>query len=136
MRARLFASRSCAWPVLAMSLLIILPGCGSTPAPAPPPDVEAAKKTLERALTSWQKGDDFGEMAKASPPLNVFDPKWKNGEKLTKFELQGPGTPKGAQQAFEVMLWLTNAKGKQTKEKVEYRVTTEPVESVARLIIN
>jgi hypothetical protein len=135
MRARLFASRASAWPVLAVSLLIVLPGCGSTPAPAPP-DVEAAKKTLERALTSWQKGDSFDDMAKASPPLFVMDPKWKRGDKLTKFELQGPGTPKGAQQAFEVMLWVTDAKRKQTKEKVEYKVSTEPVETVARVYLN
>ena len=134
MRARLFASRSCSWPVLAVSLLIVLPGCGSsTPAPAPP-DVEAAKKTLERALTSWQKGVALDDMGKASPPLLVMDPKWKSGDKLTKFELQGPGTPKGGQQTFEVMLWLTDAKRKQTKEKVEYRVSTEPVETVARLL--
>jgi hypothetical protein len=135
MRARLFASRSCSWPVLAVSFLIILPGCESIPAPAPP-SVEAATKTLERALTSWQNGDAFDGMEKASPPLRVFDPKWKSGDKLTKFELQGPGTPKGGQQAFEVMLWLTNVKGKQTKEKVEYRVSTEPVETVARLMFN
>jgi hypothetical protein len=65
---------------------------------AGPPNVEAATKTLERALISWQKGDALDGMEKASPPLKVFDPKWKSGDKLTKFELQGPGTPKGGQQ--------------------------------------
>jgi hypothetical protein len=135
MRSRLLASRAYACPVLAVSLLIVVPGCESIPAPAPP-NVEAATKTLERALTSWQKGDALDGMEKVSPPLRVFDPKWKSGDKLTKFELQGPGTPKGGQQAFEVMLWLTNAKGKQTKEKVEYRVSTDPVETVARLMFN
>ena len=34
------------------------------------------------------------------------------------------------------MLWLTNAKGKQTKELVEYRVGTNPVETVTRLIFD
>jgi hypothetical protein len=135
MRARVFASRSCAWPVLAASVLIVLSGCESIPAP-PPPDVDAAKQTLERALTSWQKGETLEGMEKASPPMKVSDPKWETGNKLTKFELQGPGTPKGGQQTFEVMLWVTNAKGKETKEKVEYRVSTNPVETVSRLIFN
>ena len=83
---------------------------------AAPPNLDAAKQTLERALTSWQKGETLEGVEKASPPIKVSDPKWESGDKLTKFELQGPGSPKGGQQAFEVMLWLTNAKGKQTKE--------------------
>ncbi len=125
---------------------MLLAGCGGVAPDRPsrvrehpgaaPPDVEAAKQTLERALTSWQKGDALEGMENASPPLKVFEPKWKSGDKLTKFELQGPGTPKGGQQAFEVMLWLTNVKGKQTKETVEYRVSTNPVETVARLMFN
>jgi hypothetical protein len=135
MRARLIASRSCSWPVLAVSILIVVSGCESIPAPAPP-DADAAKQTLERALTSWQKGEPLEAMEKASPPMKVSDPKWESGSKLTKFELQGPATPKGGQQTFEVMLWETSAKGKETKEKVEYRVSTTPVETVARLIFN
>jgi hypothetical protein len=34
------------------------------------------------------------------------------------------------------MLWVTDAKGKEKKEKVEYRVSTNPVETVTRLIFN
>ena len=66
MRSPLIASRSCSWPVLAVSLLIVLPGCESIPAPAPP-NVEAATKTLERALTSWQKGDALDGMEICQP---------------------------------------------------------------------
>ena len=135
MRERLFASRFRSWTVLAASVLIVLSGCESIPAP-PPPNLDAAKQTLERALTSWQKGETIDGMEKASPSIKVSDPKWEIGDKLTKFELKGPGAPKGSQQSFEVMLWLTNAKGKQTKELVEYRVSTNPVETVTRLIFN
>ncbi len=135
MRERLDASRVRSWPVLAAAVMMILSGCESIPAP-PPPDLDAARQALERALTSWQKGETLEGMEKASPPIKVSEPKWESGTKLTKFELQGPGTPKGGQQAFEVMLWLTNAKGKETKEKVEYRVSTNPVETVTRLIFN
>jgi hypothetical protein len=135
MRERLFASRFRPWPVLAVAVLIVLSGCESIPAP-PPPNLDEAKQTLEQALTSWQKGETLESVEKASPPIKVSDPKWESGNKLTKFELQGPGSPKGGQQAFEVMLWLTNAKGKQTKERVEYRVSTNPVGTVTRLIFN
>jgi hypothetical protein len=135
MRERLFASRFRSWPALAASVLIVVSGCESIPAP-PPPKLDQAKQTLERALTSWQKGETLEGMEKASPPIKVAEPKWQIGDKLTKFELQGSGAPKGGQQAFEVMLWLTNAKGKQVKELVEYRVSTNPVGTVTRLIFN
>jgi hypothetical protein len=135
MRERLFASRFRPWPVQAAFVLIVLSGCESIPAP-PPPNLDEAKQTLERALTSWQKGETLESVEKATPPIKVSDPKWESGNKLTKFELKGPGSPKGGQQAFEVTLWLTNAKGKQTKESAEYRVSTNPVGTVTRLIFN
>jgi hypothetical protein len=132
---RRFAPRFRRWPCLAMPLLMVFSGCGSTPTP-PPPNLDEAKQTLERALTSWKNGETAAGVEKASPPIKVSEPKWEGGDKLTKFELQGPGKPRGDQQSFQVMLWLTNAKGKQTKESVEYRVSTKPVETVTRLVFN
>jgi hypothetical protein len=135
MRARPFAFHLRSWPVLAVPVLIVLAGCGGTPA-APAPDHDAAKKTLERALSSWQNGETIEGLEKASPSIKVSEPSWERGDKLTKFELQGAGKPKGGQREFQVTLWLSNAKGKKTKEMVEYRVGIDPFETVTRLIFN
>jgi hypothetical protein len=135
MRARLFASRLRCCTVLAAPVLIVLAGCSGSPA-APAPDQDAAKQTLERALSSWQKGETVDGLAKASPSIKVSEPNWERGDKLTKFELQGSGKPKGGQRAFQVTLWLSNAKGKKTKEMVEYRVGNDPLETVTRLIFD
>jgi len=132
MRTRFFASHLRCCLVFAVPVLIVLPGCGGTPA-APAPDHDAAKQTLERALSSWQKGETVLGVEQASPSIKVSDPKWERGDKLTKFELQGTGKPKGGQRAFQVTLWLSNAKGKKTKELAEYRVGTDPLETVTRL---
>jgi hypothetical protein len=136
MRARPFAARSGSWPMLAAAVLIASCGCESVPAPPPPPDHDAAKQTLLRALSSWQKGETVEGMGKASPSIRVSEPKWEGGDKLTKFEVQGSGKPRGDQQSFQVTLWLTSAKGRSTKEVAEYLVSINPVESVTRLMFD
>jgi hypothetical protein len=135
MRARLFASHLRCCLAVAVPVLIVLSGCGGAPA-APAPDQDAAKQTLERALSSWQKGDTVDGLAKASPSIKVSEPNWERGDKLTKFELQGSGKPKGGQRAFQVTLWLSNTEGKKTKEMVEYRVATDQSETVTRLVFD
>jgi hypothetical protein len=121
--------------ILAPPALWALSGCGGNGAPdSPNPD--DAKQTLERALSAWQKGETVDALAKASPSIKVSEPNWERGDKLTTFELTGPGQPKGGQQAFRVKLSLTRAKGKQTKETAEYRVITHPYETVTRLIFD
>ena len=135
MRSRRFASLLRCCLILAAPALWALSGCGGNSAPDSP-NQDEAKQTLERALTAWQKGETVDALAKASPSIKVSEPNWERGDKLTTFELTGPGQPKGGQQAFRVKLSLTGAKGKQTKETAEYRVITQPYETVTRLIFD
>ncbi len=121
--------------MLAAPVFLVLSGCEGMPAP-PPPDKDAARQTLLRALASWQEGQTVERLAKASPSIKVSEPKWEGGNKLTRFELQGSGQPRGDQQAFQVTLWLTSAKGKPTKEVAEYLVSLNPAESVTRLMFD
>jgi hypothetical protein len=111
--------------------LISLAGCGSTAAPTAA-DPDAAKKTLEQALTSWQKGETLEAVKKANPSIDVSDQKWSKGAKLTKFEVQLPSKPSGAQQKFRVNLWLTDAKGQEKQEVAQYEVGTSPINTVVR----
>lgn len=131
MSIRLFQFRTRAPLALAASALMVLAGCDSTPAPKPA-DPNAARQTLERTLTSWQKGEKLESLKNAKPSVTVSDLKWGRGDKLTKFELDGPSKPSGAQQAFRVTLWLVNEKGAESKESVQYEVGTDPVHTVFR----
>jgi hypothetical protein len=116
--------------------LLILAGCGEgTPAPAAA-DENEARKTLDSALTAWLKGETVDAMKKASPSIIVADHKWERSDKLTKFEVEGPGKPLGAARAFQVKLWLTDAKGKKTQDVAEYKVGTDPIYTVARSVFH
>jgi hypothetical protein len=135
MRPRRIPPRPGSWLMLAAPVFLMLSGCEGMPGP-PPPDKDAAQQTLLRALASWQEGETVEGLAKASPSIKVSEPKWEGGDKLTKFELQCSVQPRGDQQAFQVTLWLTSAKGKQTKEVAEYLVSLNPAESVTRLMFD
>ena len=65
-------------------------------------------------------------MKQASPPIHVSDPSWQKGEPLKKFEVDGSGKPSGAEREFTVNLWLTDAKGKESRQQVVYKVGTSP----------
>jgi hypothetical protein len=112
-------------------LFAALSGCGTTPAPAPA-DEDQARKTLDQALTGWQKGETVDGMKKASPSILVSDPKWSQGVALKKFEVKGGGKPAGAERVFAVTLWLTDSKGKEATESVDYKVGTSPILTVFR----
>jgi hypothetical protein len=135
MRSRRFASLLRCCLILVAPALSALSGCGGNGAPDSP-NQDEAKQTLERVLTAWQKGETVDALAKASPSIKVSEPNWERGDKLTTFELTGPGQPKGGQRAFRVKLSLTGAQGKQTNETAEYRVITHPYETVTRLIFD
>lgn len=111
--------------------LLFLGGCGSTSAPVAA-DQDEAKKTLTQALDAWKRGEKPETLKSASPAITVADRRWESGNKLIKYELDGPSTPSGAQQAFRVKLWLTDAKGKDIQDIAEYQVGTDPILTVVR----
>jgi hypothetical protein len=119
--------------VLTLSGWMLLTGCGTTAAPAPVSE-DLAKQALERALSSWQKGETTEAMKNASPSMVVSEEKWRRGDKLTKFELEGASKPSGSERVIRATLWLTDSKGKETKEAAEYRVGDGPVQTVFRVM--
>ncbi len=131
MNQRLLMMRWCARCFATAFWMISLAGCGGTSAPATA-DQDEARQTLDKALSSWKKGESVEALKKASPSILVSDPKWSRGDLLKTFEVEGPGKPSGAERAFTVMLWLTDAKGKEAKEQVVYKVGTSPVFTVFR----
>jgi hypothetical protein len=116
-------------------LLVVLAavGCGSTPAPAPA-DEDQARQTLDQALAAWQKGEKADAMKQGNPAIHISDPSWERGAALKKFEVDGSGKPSGAERAFTVNLWLTDSKGKESRQQVVYKVGTSPIFTVFRAL--
>jgi hypothetical protein len=73
-------------------------------------------------------------MENASPSMIVTDEKWRRGDKLKKFEVEGASQPSGSERSLRATLWLTDAKGKETKEVAEYTVGAGPVQTVFRVM--
>ena len=111
--------------------LAALCGCESTAAPTPA-DQDLARKTLDQALSGWQKGETVEGMKRASPSILVSDPKWAKGVALKKFEVAGDGQAAGAERVFAVTLYLADADGKEATESVSYKVGTHPILTVFR----
>jgi hypothetical protein len=119
-------------PLVALCMMIWA-GCDSTSMPTPP-SADAAKQVLDRALTAWKQGETIEAVKKGSPPIEVIDPVWMHGAKLTDYEVQGEGRPSGAQLAYRVKLSLTEASGKKSEITVTYEVGTDPILTVVRPI--
>jgi hypothetical protein len=129
MRTRSTSAPAFRWRGAAVLVLIALSGCGSNAAPIAA-NQASTRQILESTLTSWKNGEKSEALKSASPSVLVEDPKWKRGEKLMKFEVEGK--PSGAERAFTVTLWLADAKGKEVREQVVYKVGTDPIVTVFR----
>ncbi|MFO0950124.1 MAG: hypothetical protein U0835_03030 [Isosphaeraceae bacterium] len=116
---------------LAVALILAaFAGCGdSAPVAADP---ARTREILESTLSSWKNGEKAEALKSASPAVLVEDPKWKRGEKLVKYEVEGDGKPSGSEQAFTVTLWFTDSKGKEVREQAVYKVGTDPIVTVFR----
>jgi hypothetical protein len=54
------------------------------------PDQDKARATLEKALNAWKSGQKAGRIQGESPAIEVLDSVWKNGARLTAFEILQP----------------------------------------------
>ena len=123
-----------AWLLLVVSGTFSWAGCAKTAAPLPG-DESLARQTLEQTLQAWRNGEKIDAMQNASPAIVVQDRKWLQGDRLTKYEVVGPGLAWAAARKFHVKLWLTNAKGKEIKDEANYAVETSPVYTVFRVVL-
>jgi hypothetical protein len=117
--------------VAAAPVLLAVSGCSEVPPPAADPD--AARGALHAALDAWQRGDSFGSLGTAQPPIYVTDWKWRAGAKLVRYEIATIDRPLGADLRCPVQLWIDKGKGKPVRETAEYNVATHPALTVARV---
>jgi hypothetical protein len=109
-------------------LVVLAPGCGGqTPA-----DPDQARATLTQALDAWRDGRTIDDMTNVSPPITVADPYWRDGLKLSRYEVAEKTRAVGFDLKMPVKLWLEDAKGKTREETVKYTVSVQPARTVIR----
>jgi len=77
------------------------------------PREATARKALETALTSWQKGQKPGTIESDDVPIEVMDSKWRAGQKLARFEILKEEPGQGPRW-FSVKLVMQKPAGEQT----------------------
>jgi hypothetical protein len=121
-------------PLTVTIVLLGLSGCGS--GPPKPADPAAAREALERALTAWKEGKSSESLQNDNPPIVVSDHAWNGGARLVKYEIKPGDRRAGADQSFQVILWLQDdkvkGKAKERQEKAAYNVGTNPILTVVR----
>jgi hypothetical protein len=104
-------------------------GCSIVP-PTPAPKEEALS-TLKSALEAWQKGETPDDVEKSALHISVTDPDWKEGKRLTKFEIDEEKEPHSVHdRKFFVKLWIGT--GAEAPKVVKFSVLTKPVHCVVR----
>ena len=105
--------------VIALLVAVNAAGCGGS-STTYTPTTETAKETLNRALTSWQKGEKSDALEKASPAIHVGDSQWQDGKALESFEiLAEEPVPGPSNKMFSVNIKL---KGGKSAAKTKYIV--------------
>lgn len=103
----------------ALTAVLAIAGCGGSSSKYTPTG-ESAKETLTHALTAWQKGEKYGQVSNANPPINVSDFQWEGGKGLESFEILGEEpVPGQSNKMFSVSLKL---KGGKSATKTKYVV--------------
>ncbi len=104
--------------VLATAVCLNLTGCGGSKTYTP--TAAGAKDTLNRALTSWQKGEKPNALESASPPINVGISDWQSGKVLEKFEIVGEEAAPG--EANKIFTTNIRFKGAKADTKAQFIV--------------
>ncbi len=125
-----FRSQRVVFPIMLTLLGFMAAGCSSASPPTPAPKEEALS-TLKSALEAWQKGETPEDLEKSNLHISVNDPDWKEGKKLTKFEIDEEKEPKAVHdRKFFVKLWI-GTEGEAPKV-VKFSVVTKPALCVVR----
>ncbi len=93
-------------------------GCGKKKDARATP-AETARRSLETALTAWKSGSPAGEIAGATPPIQVVDSVWLKGRKLDGYEILNETTEADGVRGFSVRLNLADPNA---TEEIQYIV--------------
>ena len=116
--------------VLLTAALALASGCGGPPLAAPVDPADAGRQ-LAAALDAWKAGAAHETLTAASPPVYFNEPLWKDGTRLTAYEL-GTVEMHGRQARCTVKLSLKGKDGKASERKIGYQIDTTPQVVIAR----
>ncbi|HWG42457.1 MAG TPA: hypothetical protein VN688_06685 [Gemmataceae bacterium] len=111
--------------------VLLLAGCGG-PSLQTPAEPTLARDTLRSVLDAWQRGDALDSLRSASPAVQVNDPDWLAGCRLTDYQFISDGTRAGIDIRFPVLLTLKQPNGRTIRKNTAYMVGTSPVLTVVR----
>src|SRR5579883_2335380 len=99
----------------AVFVLSLQPG-GST-GPPRPADPVAAREALDRALGAWREGQSAESLTSGVSPIVVSDHVWHRETGLLKYQIEPAARRGGADQSFQVVLWLQDDKAQGTNKE-------------------
>lgn len=72
--------------VLNLAGIFALVGCGGSDSDYLP-STTAARAALEASLNKWKAGDSLATISTGPVPIDTFDARWRDGDKLESFEI-------------------------------------------------
>ena len=104
--------------------LVFTTGCG--PRKVPLSDGHQAKELAEKLLRQWKSGASIDDLSRQTPPIFVSEDLWKNGAKLSDFQILGDGEMLGPNVRFKISLKCSGKDGKMMERSFNFLVTTTP----------
>lgn len=108
-----------------------LSGCGTGSVP-PATDAAKGRETLTTVLETWKRGGTIDELKKASPAIQVRDPDWSAGAKLTSYEIAPEDARAGVDLLLTVKLVLVQPNGQTREKQVGFIVAVGSTTAVLR----
>ena len=115
--------------LLIAGLLLCLAGCGGSGGGGG--NELEAREALTKALDAWKAGRKADEMRNENPEVIVGDPDWKDGRRLTAYQI-GSGMFDGKNLRVPVTLTVEQPPRGQRKVVANYIVGTRPVVTLFR----
>lgn len=88
---------------------LVLGGCHKADVKDYAPPEEAARQALATALDAWKAGQAPDQIGASAPAVNAQDKQWREGKKLTAYEIIGPEPGEDQNPRFKVKLTVTGA---------------------------
>ncbi len=106
-------------------------GCWGPALPAQTDTVQG-RDALTRALDAWKRGETVNALKDASPPIQVRDPDWSAGHKLTDYLIAAEDGRAGVDLLLSVKLVLARTDGSTLEKRVKFIVAIGSSTVVAR----
>lgn len=116
---------------LYLCIALFAAGCGG-PSLQTPADSGQARQALCTTLDAWKRGDSVESLRGASPAVQVNDPDWPAGYRLTDYQVADQEARHGTDLRYHVALTLKDPNGRIVRKNTTYIVGTNPVPTVVR----